>query len=281
MATSISTSFVTLFDAEVKQAYQEDRALAGATRERAGVKGNTYKFNKLGSGVANLHIAQSDITPLNLTHSLASATLSDYNAAEYSDVFTAGKVLFDERAELVKALSMAIGRRMDQLVIDAVDGASTSLTVANSIGGSNTNLNIEKVAQTKKLLDTKGVPAEDRYFLCHANNMGAFLQESQVGSFDYNTSKALALGQVDTFLGFKFIQIGDRDEGGLAIDGSSDRTCLAWHKNAVGLALNMDRKTEINYVAEKASWLVNSMFSAGSVGIDANVIVEITCRDTA
>ena len=47
MATSISTSFVTLFDAEVKQAYQEDRALAGATRERAGVKGNTYKFNSL------------------------------------------------------------------------------------------------------------------------------------------------------------------------------------------------------------------------------------------
>jgi hypothetical protein len=279
MSTSISTSFVTIFDAEVKQAYQNDRVLAGTVRERSGVQGNTYKFNKLGSGVANLHIPQSDVTPMNLTHTQATATMSDYNAAEYSDIFTNGKVLFDERAELVKAVSMAVGRRMDQLVIDALDGAGTSLTVANSIGGSTTNLNVDKVLEAKKLMDQQGVPAEDRYFLCHANNMAAFLDDSDVKTIDVNTTKALAQGTVDSFLGFKFIMVGDRTEGGLAVDGSSDRTCLAWHKNACGLAINMDKKTEINYIAEKSSFLVNSMFSAGSVGIDTAGIVEITCRE--
>jgi|TARA_R110000824_G_scaffold144235_1_gene312074 hypothetical protein len=279
MSTSISTSFVTIFDAEVKQAYQNDRQLAGTVRERTGVSGNTYKFNKLGSGVANLHIPQSDVTPMNLTHTQVSATMADYNAAEYSDIFTSGKVLFDERAELVKAVSMAVGRRMDQLVIDALDGAGTSLTVANSIGGSNTNLNVDKVLSAKKQMDQKGVPAEDRFFLCHANNMAAFLDDSDVKTIDVNTTKALAQGMVDTFLGFKFIMVGDRTEGGLAVDGSSDRTCLAWHRNACGLAINMDKKTEINYIAEKSSFLVNSMFSAGSVGIDTNGIVEITCRE--
>ena len=279
MSTSISTSFVTIFDAEVKQAYQNDRQLAGTVRERTGVSGNTYKFNKLGSGVANLHIPQSDVTPMNLTHTQVSATMADYNAAEYSDIFTSGKVLFDERAELVKAVSMAVGRRMDQLVIDALDGAGTSLTVANSVGGSATNLNVDKVLSAKKQMDQKGVPAEDRFFLCHANNMAAFLDDSDVKTIDVNTTKALAQGTVDTFLGFKFIMVGDRTEGGLAVDGSSDRTCLAWHRNACGLAINMDKKTEINYIAEKSSFLVNSMFSAGSVGIDTNGIVEITCRE--
>ena len=279
MSTSISTSFVTIFDAEVKQAYQNDRQLAGTVRERTGVSGNTYKFNKLGSGVANLHIPQSDVTPMNLTHTQVSATMADYNAAEYSDIFTSGKVLFDERAELVKAVSMAVGRRMDQLVIDALDGAGTSLTVANSIGGSNTNLNVDKVLSAKKQMDQKGVPAEDRFFLCHANNMAAFLDDSDVKTIDVNTTKALAQGMVDTFLGFKFIMVGDSTEGGLAVDGSSDRTCLAWHRNACGIAINMDKKTEINYIAEKSSFLVNSMFSAGSVGIDTNGIVEITCRE--
>lgn len=279
MSTSISTSFVTIFDAEVKQAYQNDRALAGTVRERTGVSGNSYKFNKLGSGVANLHIPQSDVTPMNLTHTQVTATMADYNAAEYSDIFTSGKVLFDERAELVKAVSMAVGRRMDQLVIDALDGAGTSLTVANSIGGSTTNLNVDKVLEAKKLMDQQGVPAEDRFFLCHANNMAAFLDDSDVKTIDVNTTKALAQGTVDSFLGFKFIMVGDRTEGGLAVDGSSDRTCLAWHKNACGLAINMDKKTEINYIAEKSSFLVNSMFSAGSVGIDTAGIVEITCRE--
>lgn len=279
MSTSISTSFVTIFDAEVKQAYQNDRQLAGTVRERTGVSGNTYKFNKLGSGVANLHIPQSDVTPMNLTHTQVSATMADYNAAEYSDIFTSGKVLFDERAELVKAVSMAVGRRMDQLVIDALDGAGTSLTVANSVGGSATNLNVDKVLSAKKQMDQKGVPAEERYFLCHANNMAAFLDDSDVKTIDVNTTKALAQGMVDTFLGFKFIMVGDRTEGGLAVDGSSDRTCLAWHRNSCGLAINMDKKTEINYIAEKSSFLVNAMFSAGSVGIDTNGIVEITCRE--
>lgn len=279
MSTSISTSFVTIFDAEVKQAYQNDRQLAGTVRERTGVSGNSYKFNKLGSGVANLHIPQSDVTPMNLTHTQVTATMADYNAAEYSDIFTSGKVLFDERAELVKAVSMAVGRRMDQLVIDALDGAGTSLTVANSIGGSATNLNVDKVLEAKKKMDQQGVPAEDRFFLCHANNMAAFLDDSDVKTIDVNTTKALAQGTVDSFLGFKFIMVGDRTEGGLAVDGSSDRTCLAWHKNACGLAINMDKKTEINYIAEKSSFLVNSMFSAGSVGIDTAGIVEITCRE--
>jgi len=279
MSTSISTSFVTIFDAEVKQAYQNDRQLAGTVRERTGVSGNSYKFNKLGSGVANLHIPQSDVTPMNLTHTQVTATMADYNAAEYSDIFTSGKVLFDERAELVKAVSMAVGRRMDQLVIDALDGAGTSLTVANSIGGSTTNLNVDKVLEAKKLMDQQGVPAEDRFFLCHANNMAAFLDDSDVKTIDVNTTKALAQGTVDSFLGFKFIMVGDRTEGGLAVDGSSDRTCLAWHKNACGLAINMDKKTEINYIAEKSSFLVNSMFSAGSVGIDTAGIVEVTCRE--
>jgi hypothetical protein len=205
--------------------------------------------------------------------------MEDYNAAEYSDIFTSGKVLFDERAELVKAVSMAVGRRMDQLVIDAIDGAGTSLTVANSVGGSTTNLNVDKVLETKKLMDQKGVPPEDRFFLCHANNMAAFLDDADVKTIDTNTVKALAQGSIDSFLGFKFIMVGDRTEGGLAVDGSSDRTCLAWHKNACGLAINMDKKTEINYIAEKSSFLVNSMFSAGSVGIDGEGIVEITCRE--
>ena len=129
-------------------------------------------------------------------------------------------------------------------------------------------------------MDTKNVPAEDRFILCHAKSMQGLLDEADVKSIDSNTVRVLATGSLDSFLGFKFITIGDRDEGGLAVDGSLDRTVLAWHKSSVGLAENMAQKTEINYIPEKASFLVNSMFSAGAVGIDAEGIVEITCRES-
>ena len=39
MAVGVSNAFVQLFDAEVKQAYQAQRALAGVVRERTNVEG--------------------------------------------------------------------------------------------------------------------------------------------------------------------------------------------------------------------------------------------------
>ena len=87
-------------------------------------------------------------------------------------------------------------------------------------------------------------------------------------------------GTVDSFLGFKFIAIGDRDEGGLAIDGSSDRTCFAFHQSAMGVAVGMPASTEINYIAEKTSFLVTAKLSMGSVAIDNDGIVDVVCRES-
>jgi hypothetical protein len=46
MAINLSTAFVTLFDAEVKQAYQGQAMLRGAVRVRSGVEGSTYKVSQ-------------------------------------------------------------------------------------------------------------------------------------------------------------------------------------------------------------------------------------------
>ena len=64
MAQSITNAFVTLFDAEVKQAYQSESSLLSCVRLRQGVTGQTYKFPKLGKGTATARIPQTDVTPL-------------------------------------------------------------------------------------------------------------------------------------------------------------------------------------------------------------------------
>ena len=277
MAINVSNAFVTLFDAEVKQAYQGESVLRNTVRLRTGVEGSTHKFPKIGTGVAQVRVPQTDVTPMNIDYSQATVTLSDYIAAEYSDIFNQAKINFDERQELVQVVSKSIGRRADQLIIDALDAASTSLTVATSVGGAGTNLNIEKLIEAKKLMDAGNVPMEGRHMLIHANNLAGLLGETQVTSSDYNTVKALVAGEVNTFLGFNFHVIGDRDEGGLP--KPSTRTCYAWHQQAMGMAEGMGIRTEINYIPEKTSHLVASMFSAGAVGIDAAGIVEISCTE--
>ncbi len=279
MSVSLSNAFVTLFDAEVKQAYQGKAMLVGAVRQRRGVEGSTVKFPKVGRGVATPRIAQTDVTPLNVGFSNVTCTLGDWNAAEYSDIFSQAKVNFDERSELVQVLGNAIGRRQDQIILDALAAASGTGTVSNDIGGNDTNLNVAKLREAKKILDKNNVPPEGRHIILHANGLASLLSETAVTSSDFNTVKALVAGEINTFLGFTFHVLGDRSEGGLAIDGSSDRTCFAFHRDAIGYAEGIAPRTEINYVPEKTSFLVNAIFSAGAVAIDAEGIVKITARE--
>jgi hypothetical protein len=280
MSISISNAFVTLFDTEVKQAYQADAVLRNTVRLRTGVTASTHKFPKIGAGVAQVRVPQTDVTPLNVSYSQATVTLTDYIAAEYSDIFNQAKVNFDERQELVQVVAKAIGRRSDQMIIDALAASSTSLTVATSIGGAGTNLNMAKLREAARLMNTANVPAEDRYMLIHASQLSSLLSETAVTSSDFNSVKALVQGDITSFMGFNFITIGDRSEGGLTGGGSgSTRKVYAYHKMAVGMAESMAIRSEINYIPEKTSWLVSSMFSAGAVAIDAGGCVDITCTE--
>lgn len=280
MAIQVSNAFVTLFDSEVKQAYQGQRMLAGLTRERSNVEGSTVKFPKIGKGTATIRVPQTDVTPLNVSYSQVTATMSDFIAAEYSDIFNQQKINFNERQELVQVVSGAIARRMDQVCLDALAAASSPNTVSNDIGGTDSNLNVAKMRAAKKALDAKNVPADGRVLVIHANSLDSLLGETEVTSSDFNTVKALVQGDINTFLGFNVVTLGDRDEGGLPIDGSNDRTVYAFHRDALGLGIGMGQTSRVDYIAEKTSFLVASMFSAGAVSIDDEGIVNITCRES-
>ena len=277
MAQNVTTAFVTLFESEVKQAYQSEALLRGTMRSRTGVQGNTVKFPKIGKGVATPRINQTDVTPLNVTYSQVTATMSDFIAAEYSDIFHQTHINFDERRELVQVVAKAISRRMDQICIDALDAASSPSTVATSVGGSATNMNIEKLRAAAKAMNEKNVPAEGRYLLMHASQLDALLGETEVTSSDFATVKSLVRGEVSSFMGFEILTMGDRDEGG--IPKPSTRTCFAWHRDSMGYAESMAQKSEVNYIPEKTSFLVSSMFSAGAVAIDDEGIVKISCTE--
>ena len=274
MSVSLSNAFVTLFDAEVKQAYQGKAMLVPAVRQRRGVEGSTVKFPKVGRGIATARVPQTDVTPMNVGFSQVTCTLQDWNAAEYSDIFSQAKVNFDERQELVQVVGNAIGRRQDQLILDSLTASGTSLTVGNDIGGTDSGMNVAKLREAKRLLDKNNVPFDGRHIIIHANSLSTLLAETSVTSADFNTVRALVQGELNTFLGFTFHVVGDRTEGGLILS-TNDRKCFAFHRDAVGYAEGIAPRTEINYIPEKTSWLVNAVFSAGAVAIDDEGIVKI------
>lgn len=281
MSKFLSAAASEEFDTEVKHAYQGYGGISASVTTRDGVVGDTYNFRKMGKGLANKKSTSEDVTPMNISHSKPQAVLENWNAPEYTDIFDDAEVNFDEVRELAETISGAIGRREDQLIIDALDGAGAYAgTVATSIGGADSNLNLAKLRRAKRLLDDKGVPNSDRHILISALNLEALLGVTEAVSADYNTVKALVQGEIDTFMGFKFHCIEARDEDGLAIDGSDVRDGYAYHSKAVGLARGINFRTEVNYVPTKTSWLANGILKAGAVARDTDGIVKVQMDET-
>lgn len=277
MSKYLSSVAVTEFDSMVKHAYQSAGKLRGAVTLRSGVVGDTYKFRKMGKGLANQKASQADVTPMDISHSLVTCTLENWNAGEYTDIFDAAEVNFDEKSELASVIANALGRREDQLVIDALNAATSTHTAVTATAG----FDVATIREAGAALDGVGAPMEGRYIAFNKTQKQQLLGTTQATSSDYMNVKALVSGDIDTFYGFKFILIDDRAEGGLPGGGTATADAFAFHRDSLGMAVGIDPKTEINYIAHKTSWLANGLLKAGACVRDVDGFVKLISDDTA
>ncbi len=287
MSKNLTDAAIQAFDSEVKQEYQGTATLRSAVTVRTGVTGDAYKFVRQGKGLANQKATQADVTPMDISYTRPTANMENWNAPEYTDIFDQAEVNFDERSELATTIAKAIGRREDQLIIDAmaaVTFAATGVEDADPETGYNitvtTNFTIAELTNVSKHFNTIEAETGERHIALQASALESLLNSTTVTSADFNSVKALVRGEIDTFVGFKFHVIGARAEGGLP--GSTGvEQAFAWHKAAIGIAIGIDMKTTIDWVAQKTSWLANGMFKAGAVAREPQGIAQIIYDETA
>lgn len=280
MSRYLSSVANVAFDAEVHQAFQTSSRLGDTVTVRSGVAGDSYKFRNMGKGMAVQRPASSsDVIPMDVEHSQPTAYLTNWYAPEYTDIFDQAEVNFDERRELAQAIASALGRRKDQMILDALEDAANTETVSTTVGGAGSNMNMAKLRRASALLNANGVPNSDRYFVHDAVMLEQLLAAEQATSSDYNSVKALVNGELNSFVGFNFRLIDTRAESGLAKPTSTTTLAYAYHKAAVGYAEGIGVRQETNYIAEKVSWLSNGILKAGAVARDPDGIVKITTTD--
>lgn len=271
MSTNISNVFQDYFDAEVKAAYGSDSGLQSTVKAKTGIVGSTCKFRKAGKGSASAHTSGTDRTLMNPSFAQVTCTLSGYDAFSYADYLDESYTNVDEIKELAEIAGVALRCKKDDLIISAMN---TGVSVNMTVDGSAATLTVASLLSGKKLLDDKGVPNEDRTYIHSAGQLSALLGNTSVTSSDYNTVKALVNGELNTWLGCKFIMIPTRTGGGLPV-ASNVVTSFMYHKAAVGLALGKDIRTEMSYDPRKGGHIVGGCFSAGAVVIDDEGVVAI------
>lgn len=261
------------FDSEVKHAYQGAALLNGSVKTRRNVVGSTYNFRTSGKGIAKQKASSAEVIPMNVTRANVVATLADWHASDYTDIFDQATVNFDEKQELAKSVAMAMGRRSDQIVYDAMGLSANVAAVGTNVGGTASGMNLDKVLRASKILNGAGAPMQGRHLLINARGLEQCLLISQFSSADYNNLRALQSGEINTFAGFMWHVMDDRnaagEEGGLSVPSGSLRQAFAWHQDSVGFAVGIDIATEINYVPQKTSYLTTGKFKAGSIIIEA------------
>jgi len=285
MSKNLTNSAVIEFDSEVKHEYQGMKTLRDCVSVRTNVTGVSYQFARMGKGLANQKATQADVTPMDIDHARQTATMQNWNAPEYTDIFDQAEVNFDEKTELAKTIAKAIGRREDQIIIDTVAGITYATTNDGDAdtGFSNTvatNFTLDTIRTAKAHHDDIEAESEGRFICVRAAALQKLLEDSTVTSTDFNTVRALVNGELNTFMGFEFKVIGSRTEGGLP-GAAAVRQAFTWQKTAVGLAVGIDLKTTIDWVAQKTSWLANGIYKAGAVAREPQGITRIIYDETA
>ncbi len=271
MSDTLDQAFIDHFGADVQLAYQRKGSLLQNTiRTRKNVIGKQTRFQKAGKGTASSKTRHGKVPRMNAVHSSVDCVFADWYAGDFYDFEDMGKTNINERQVIVDTAAGALGRKVDSLIIAALDGTT------NIIATDSTGLTKVKVLSAFETLNGNDVPANDRYFLVGAHQWNELLNISEFANSDFVVDKPWTNGvQIKNWLGFNIIM-----HSGLPLDGS-DRKCFAYQKTAAGWGENRGVKTWISWENLYASHFADSMLSGGACLIDDSGVVEISCDDDA
>ena len=275
MSTTIDQAFIKQFEREVHEAYQRQGSKLRATvRTIDKVQGSSAVFQKVGKGTASTKSTHGMVPVMNLDHSNIEAVMQDYYAGDWVDRLDELKTNIDERQVIANAGAHALGRKTDELIINALQSSG-----ANVIADANIGMTKAKILQAFETFGANDVPDDgQRFGIVCWKQWSELLEIQEFVNADYIGRDALpyaSITQAKMFLGTIFIP-----HSGLPVDANDIRSCYYYHKTAVGHAAASDVQVDISWHGDRAAHFVNNMMSQGAALIDEDGIVTINCDET-
>lgn len=278
MSNQITTAMVEQYKSNVLMlAQQKGSKLRGTVRSEMVTGKNAY-FERIGAVDMVDATSRHDDTPqIDTPHSRRRVSLTTSRFADLIDNADKVRTLIDPTSPYAMNAAWAAGRKMDAVIVAAlagnayagVAGATTvALPSAQKVAAASAGLTIAKLRSAREILLAADIDL-DMGATCIINPAGLtdLLSATEITSSDYNTVKALVQGQVDTFLGFKFVV-------------STQVTALkayCYAKNAAVLAVGSEPVVRISERADKNySTQVFVEMDIGATRVEDEGVVEIS-----
>lgn len=234
-------------------------------------------------------------TPLVSTpHDRRRVALRDFDWADLIDKKDKLRMLADPQSAYVQNAVYALGRKMDDLIIEAATGTaytgktgSTTVTFpaaqevavnyVESGAAANSNLSIGKLRRVRTILGVAeaDMDGEPLVAVVSPYQIQSLLRTTEVTSSDYNTIKALVAGEINSFMGFTFVR-----SNRLTV-ASNIRDTLFWAKQGMLLAVAQDIMVDIGPRRDKRNSIqiyVSASFGASRMWEEK--VIRVKCDET-
>ena len=270
-------------------ARQERSLLFDRVYVKSDITGKCFYQDQIGKWEMSAKTTVNPDTPQNDPNlSRTRIDIGTYNDARMLDRSLRLQEFSDPMSETSYCISSAVGIQMDKLIYDALGGTahrgetgatSVSFPAAKTVAadfagtGSNTGLTTTKIRRAAKLLNAQGVPTYDRTFVCSATGLEQLLGTTVVTNSDYNSIKALVAGEIDTWLGFKFVVLPD---GIIHVDNNNIADYYAFHKTGVCFGMLEELFLRVEERADKSySKQIYYEINAGAGRLEEAKVIKV------
>lgn len=295
MSDFITTAFVQQYATNVAMLLQQEGSRFRGTVQEYGLFGKAAEvLEQFGQVTAVKNSSRHSDTPLVQTpQDRRWCYPNDYDVADLIDNQDKLRLLIDPMGPYAKAQAYALGRSMDDEIVNAFFGnantgengsTATAFPSGQQVGiqvgaSANVGLNVAKLRAAKKLFLAAEVnlDADTLYVALDAKAHDDMLNEAQAVSLDYNTRPVLVDGRITSFMGFNFIH-SERYPGAPSYAGTApaNRQIPAWCKSGVALGIWNDLSASVDKRPDKRnSWQVYTTGTFGATRLEEKRVAMI------
>lgn len=157
---------------------------------------------------------------------------------------------YDLRSEFTRAAAYAIAEAVDTDILTELKAGSTN----TALGTFGTTLTYNLLVDAQVVLDTAKAPSSDRTFACDPFQYGQLLKVDNFVRYDaLGKSGNIENGRVGRVINFEVAM----SQNIPFVDTTTDEhTGVAFHKDAVGIAMQEKPRTQAQYKQEYLGWLL-------------------------
>ena len=286
------------YRAEFKRAIQEEEQLAGTSRTATGITGSTKQWKVAKKIEAQERMPRQPAAPVNQDYLVPTTTLKFWSVEDLVSISEEQEHDQSERAVIPRNMGSAIGRRKDQLKLQALAKATAEIKTGHAngfdVGAGNANNVVGKttphgiIAAGREHLGVKGVSmstmlilaapfswfpfmADDKHFITREFQGGGMRSPTMTGVFApaYNCRIILVGNRKNDVP-------GGRDLYSVTAGNVVNSTAYMWEKDCLGYASGLEHRGRISFDQALLSWRLTQWFKAGCDIIDNDGVVKLT-----